>query len=108
MNKTYSLFIALILGFPACLPAQVKQDQDYASLVRSEYPDNEPGAAVLIAKISKPLYTEALGMASLALGVAMRPEMVFEIGSMTKQFILMLLEEGKLSLTDEITRSLPD
>jgi len=108
LNKTYSLFPALILGFSACLPAQVKQDQDYASLVRSEYPDNEPGACILIAQNGQPVYRAVFGMANLALGVAMRPEMVFEIGSMTKQFILMLIEEGKLSLTDEITRSLPD
>jgi CubicO group peptidase (beta-lactamase class C family) len=38
--------------------------------------------------------------------------MVFRLGSVTKQFtavaILMLAEEGKLSLQDEITRFLPD
>lgn len=112
MKKYYPLLITILLGFSSCLPAQEKQNPDYASLIRSEYPDSEPGACVLIAKNGKPAFREAFGMANLELGVAMRPDMVFEIGSMTKQFtavaILMLLEEGKLSLTDEITRFLPD
>jgi CubicO group peptidase (beta-lactamase class C family) len=42
----------------------------------------------------------------------MKPEMVFQIGSITKQFtaisILMLLEEGKLALDDDITKFIPD
>ena len=45
-------------------------------------------------------------MADLELGVAMTPENVFRIGSITKQFtacaILRLMEEGKLSLQDDI------
>src|SRR5690606_299216 len=44
--------------------------------------------------------------------VPMRPEMVFRIGSVTKQFtaiaILQLMEQGKLSLQDEITKYIPD
>jgi CubicO group peptidase (beta-lactamase class C family) len=51
-------------------------------------------------------------MADLELGVPLEPDMVFRIGSMTKQFtavaVLMLVEEGKLALSDPITRFLPD
>jgi CubicO group peptidase (beta-lactamase class C family) len=51
-------------------------------------------------------------MADLELGVPLQPDMVFRIGSMTKQFtavaILMLVEEGKLAVTDPITKFLPD
>jgi CubicO group peptidase (beta-lactamase class C family) len=51
-------------------------------------------------------------MANLELGVPIRPEMVFRVGSVTKQFtamaILELAEQGKLTLGDDITQYLPD
>ncbi len=47
-------------------------------------------------------FEKAFGMANLELDVPMKTEMVFEIGSITKQFtavsILMLLEQGKFHL----------
>ncbi len=50
-------------------------------------------------------------MASVELGVPLGPEHVFRLGSITKQFtavaVLMLAEEGKLSLDDEVTRHFP-
>jgi len=58
------------------------------------------------------LYRKAFGMANLELSVPMGVENVFEIGSITKQFtavsILMLMEQGKLNLEDEITKYIPD
>jgi len=52
------------------------------------------------------------GMANLELGVPIQPDMVFELGSITKQFtataVLMLQERGKLSIEDDVTKYLPD
>ena len=71
-----------------------------------------PGAAVLVVHDSAVLYRRGFGLANLELGVPMEPHMVLRIGSITKQFtavaILMLAQEGKLSLDDPITRFLPD
>jgi CubicO group peptidase (beta-lactamase class C family) len=71
-----------------------------------------PGAAVLVVKDGKTILRKAYGMADITKGVKMAPEMAMRIGSMTKQFtatgILLLLDEGKLSLQDEITKFLPD
>ncbi len=81
-------------------------------LISDVYKPAEPGAALLIAEKGKVVYRKAFGMADLELNVPMKPEMVFEIGSMTKQMtavaVLMLMEEGKLSLQDEITKYIPD
>lgn len=78
----------------------------------SVYDPAEPGAAVLVSRGGETILRDAYGMADLELGVELRPEHVFRIGSITKQFtavgILLLAEEGKLSLDDEITRFLPD
>jgi CubicO group peptidase (beta-lactamase class C family) len=81
-------------------------------MLENLYKPGMPGATALIAKDGKVIYRKAFGLANLELNVPMKPENVFEIGSITKQFtavsILMLLEQGKLSLTDEITFYIPD
>lgn len=75
-------------------------------------PADGPGAAVLVVKDGKVVLRKGYGMANIELGVPIKPEMVFRIGSITKQFtaagILMLVEEGKISLDDEITKFIPD
>ncbi len=82
------------------------------TLIKEVFKENEPGAAVLVAKDGKPVFRKSYGMASLELGIAIEPHMVFRLGSITKQFtavaILMLYEQGKLDLDDEITQYLPD
>ncbi|HSL20384.1 MAG TPA: serine hydrolase [Vicinamibacterales bacterium] len=82
------------------------------ALMSEAYPADGPGAAVIVARGGQPIYRKAIGMADLELGVKLEPDMVFEIGSVTKQFtaaaVLMLVEEGKLALSDDITRVLPD
>lgn len=54
--------------------------------------------------------TATYGLANLELNVAVKPETVFEIGSITKQFtaagILLLAQDGKLSVDDPISRYL--
>ena len=86
--------------------------QKMEELLSATYPPGEPGAAVLVLKEGQALLRKGCGMANLELGVAVAPEMVFRLGSITKQFtavcILMLLEQGKLALEDEIGRFLPD
>ena len=71
-----------------------------------------PGATVIVVKDGKPVLRRAYGMADTAKGVKMTPDMALRLGSLTKQFtstaILMLAEEGKLSVDDDITRHLPD
>lgn len=86
-----------------------KQVDDY---LKSEYPSDGPGVSFLIAKDGKPIYQKAFGLANIELNVPMTPKNVFEIGSITKQFtavaILMLEEQGKLKIEDDITKYVPD
>jgi len=81
-------------------------------LFSSVYSPEKPGAAVLIVKGGEALVQKGYGLADLELGVPIAPDMVFRIGSITKQFtavaILMLEQEGKLSLQDDLTRFLPE
>lgn len=97
--------IALLLSAPAAA-------SPYASMLEEAYPADGPGGAVLLIKDGDVLLRGARGMADLELAVPLEPESVFRLGSITKQFtaaaIMMLAEEGKLAVTDEITKFLPD
>ncbi len=81
------------------------------SMLTVLYPAAEPGAAILVARDGQVLMRKAYGAASVELGVPLRPEHVFRLGSITKQFtavaLLMLVDEGRVSLDDEITKYLP-
>lgn len=76
------------------------------------FKDNQPGAAVLVMKDGKTLLRKGYGLADVEKKQAIQAGDVFRIGSITKQFtavaIMMLEEEGKLSVQDEITRFIPD
>ena len=82
------------------------------TLVKETFPATEPGATAIVVKDGKTIYRAGQGIANLELGVPVEPDMVFRVGSITKQFtavaILMLAEEGKLALNDPITKFLPD
>ncbi|MGH9362426.1 MAG: serine hydrolase, partial [Thermoanaerobaculia bacterium] len=80
--------------------------------LRGVYAADQPGAAVIVIDDGRTLLRAGYGLANLELGVPIAPDMVFRIGSLTKQFTavaaLLLVQEGKLALDDEITKYLPD
>jgi CubicO group peptidase (beta-lactamase class C family) len=79
------------------------------SLIQTEFGNkNEPGGVFLVSQKGKNIYRKAFGKANLELNVNMTPDNVFQIGSMTKQFtavaILMLEQQGKLKVTDPVSK----
>jgi CubicO group peptidase (beta-lactamase class C family) len=71
-----------------------------------------PSASVAVVRDGAIFLAKAYGRARLEPEVAARPQMRYAIGSVSKQFtataILLLAEEGKLSLDDRVARFLPD
>jgi len=71
-----------------------------------------PSASIAIVKDGKIAYVKAYGDAKLSPRVPAASEMRYSIGSNSKQFtatgILMLAEEGRLSLDDPVSRFVPD
>ncbi len=90
--------------------ASPKQQLD-AILARS-YASDEPGVTVVASRSGEVVYQGAYGMADLELNVAMQPEHVLKIGSITKQFtaaaILRLAEQGKLTMQSKVGELLPN
>ncbi|MGD1147741.1 MAG: serine hydrolase domain-containing protein [Thermoanaerobaculaceae bacterium] len=71
-----------------------------------------PSASVAVVRDGAIAYVHAYGTARLDSGLSATPEMRYSIGSISKQFtaaaILLLAEEGRLSLDDRLVRWLPD
>ena len=70
-----------------------------------------PGFFRLVVKDGQVVLRKGFGMANLELGAPVSPDMVFEVGSVTKQFtaasILLLAEDGRLNLDDRVRKWLP-
>jgi len=70
-----------------------------------------PSASVAIVKDSQIVYVKAYGDARLEPRTPATPKMRYSIGSISKQFtataILLLQEQGKLSLDDKVAKFLP-
>ena len=102
-----SLFIAA-----APLPAQDPHLPQVDALFAAIEGKQLPGAAVLAVRDGKLIHRAAYGLANVELGVPNRPETIFRIASLSKQFtavaILQLVERGQLSLDDRLARFYPD
>jgi CubicO group peptidase (beta-lactamase class C family) len=70
-----------------------------------------PGAVVMVARRGKLVHAEAIGLQDKSESKAMGLDAVFRIYSMTKPFVsvaaMMLVEEGKIQLTDPVSKFLP-
>ena len=71
-----------------------------------------PGCAVGVAKHGRTILERAYGSADLEHEVPNRPDTIFEAGSVAKQFtsaaILLLAQEGKVSLSEDIRKYVPE
>lgn len=71
-----------------------------------------PGAVALVARRGQLAYLECFGRLDPEAGTPMRPDAIFRIASMSKPItslaILMLVEQGRLSLLDDVARHLPE
>ena len=80
--------------------------------VFSRWTNETPGCAVGVSKDGKPIVEKAYGMADLEHDVPNRPDTIFEAGSVSKQFtaaaVLLLAQDGKLSLDDQVRKHVPE
>lgn len=71
-----------------------------------------PGCALAVYSQGKIIYAKGYGLANLEENVPITPQSVFDIGSTSKQFtaasILLLQEQGKLSVSDDIRKFIPE
>jgi D-alanyl-D-alanine carboxypeptidase len=108
MFKTTRL--RLLLYATAVLPLLSRADEIDEFVNKQMQQHRIPGLALTVLQKGKSVKTAGYGLANLEGSVPVTPETVFEIGSVTKQFtaaaILLLAQDGKLSVEDKISRYL--
>lgn len=71
-----------------------------------------PGLSLLVSRNGEIVRAEGFGFSNVELQVPVKPETLFQSGSVGKQFtataVMMLVEEGKIGLDDSITKYFPD
>lgn len=115
-SNSMRLFLLLFTGLSILSFGQSKRDKELVKqvdkIISASYKNFAPGCAVLIAKKGEVLFEKGFGSANLELNVSMKPEMVFRIGSITKQFtamaVLQLADKGQIALTDSIQKFIKD
>jgi len=102
----------LIVGLlsSAALAQSTDKVDDYAQGVMKER--KIPGIALLVVQDNKVVLSKGYGFSNVELQVPVKPETVFQSGSMGKQFtaaaVMMLVEEGKIGLEDPLTKYFPE
>jgi CubicO group peptidase (beta-lactamase class C family) len=106
----------MIACFCAVLAAQfAAADQpadEVTRFVRAEMEKQHvPGLALLVSRDGQPIRAEGYGLANVELQVPVRPETIFQSGSVGKQFtataVMMLVEAGKVRLEDPLSQYFP-
>jgi CubicO group peptidase (beta-lactamase class C family) len=106
------LLIAFVLIF--FLPNTFSQIDEKVidRILQLSIPTNGPGGVLLVFQNEKILYQKAFGFANMKERISNTTETVFQIGSISKMMtatgILRLVEEGKIHLTDTLTKFIPD
>jgi CubicO group peptidase (beta-lactamase class C family) len=82
------------------------------AIIRERVAPDGPGVAVAVIRDGEVVHKHGYGFANLEWRAPIGPDTVLGLGSLTKPFtaqaIMLLEQQGKLRLDDEITRYLPD
>jgi CubicO group peptidase (beta-lactamase class C family) len=86
---------------------------EVARTVRAEMEKQHiPGLALLVSRKGVPIRAEGFGLANVELSVPVKPETIFQSGSIGKQFtataVMLLVEEGKIDLSDPLSKYFPE
>ena len=105
MKKTLAIAISALLSSSTLAAPDnfsAKVDEFFSHIDK----DNAPGCAVGVIEKGKWLHKAGYGQANMELNVPITPSSIFRLGSVSKQFtamaVLVLAEEGKIDLQEDI------
>jgi CubicO group peptidase (beta-lactamase class C family) len=107
---------AMAQGLPTVAPEEVGLSSErlarLGALLRDDISAGKlPGAVIMVARRGRIAYAQAFGRRDPATGTTMTTDSVFRIYSMTKPLVsvaaMLLVEEGRLQLTDPVSKHLP-
>ena len=118
-RPTMRLQVLVVTAALACLaatPPAADNDPLGAKIdafVRAEMErQHVPGVAIAVVKDGNVVKADGYGLANVEHQAPVTPETIFQSGSLGKQFtatgVMLLVEDGKLALSDPVTKFLPD
>ena len=114
MRVLTALALITVLGpvARAQVPASSAEERRVDSLFAQYSRGNTPGVAIAVVRDGKKVLSKGYGLASLEHRVPITPSTVFDVASVSKQFtglaIAMLVEQGRIKLTDDIRKYIPE
>jgi CubicO group peptidase (beta-lactamase class C family) len=118
-RKTFLLLLALVALISTATSAQVPDKQKVITGAErafekytKAYVGPAPGCAAAVSLNGQTVFEEAFGLADMEHNVPNTPQTIFESGSVAKQFtaasLVLLQQEGKLSLDDPVKKYIPE
>lgn len=117
MKTNYKNFLSacVLLASAACIPSTPAMAQDRTQEIDKIFSGataETPGCVCAVSQNGKVVMNKAYGSADLERNIPLTPSSVLDAGSVVKQFVaasvLMLVEEGRLSLTEDIRKYVPE
>jgi len=112
MKKLPILKLLLLASAPMALCTQADDVKRLDGIFEAWSKPGTPGAAVAVIQHGKLVCEKGYGLANLEYDVPVTPQTVYHVASVSKQFTAMALvlleQEGKLSLEDDVHKYLPE
>lgn len=116
MNRQNRIALTISLLFLAYSGVDRVYGQDPVKMAVDEFVRGEmerqkiPGVSIAVVKDGKPIFVKGYGLANIEHQVSVKPETIFQSGSVGKQFtafaVMLLVDEGKISLDEKISKYL--
>jgi CubicO group peptidase (beta-lactamase class C family) len=116
-NRSSVFFVIFLLTTP-CLAQQLSREDRVAAVKvdrvvnRQMIANQIPGVSLAVLRKGKIIILKSYGLANVEHRVPVKPETIFQSGSMGKQFtaaaVMLLVQENKLSLDDKLSKYFPD
>jgi CubicO group peptidase (beta-lactamase class C family) len=110
--KTVFLILFSIISLPFISFSQQIDEQKIQVLLDEYLIENDPGLSISVVQNQKQIFSHYGGFANLEHMIPITDSTKFVVGSISKQFtafsILLLENQGKLSIDDDVTKYLPE
>lgn len=111
-RASLALFVAFTLPFAFAAQDLADAAAQVDRLFQPWDSPETPGVAVAVARGGRTVFAHAYGMAELDNSVPNTTATLFESGSVSKQFtaaaVVLLAQQGKLALTDDVRKHVPE
>jgi CubicO group peptidase (beta-lactamase class C family) len=111
-KRCLPVIVLVLLSLTPCLAQDILTSKVDNYIAAEMQKQRIPGVSLAVLKNGQIVHVKGYGVANVEHQVPVKPETIFQSGSVGKQFtataVMMLVEDGKLDLDDKITKYLPD